>query len=91
MEHRPASALYNLGSGTARSFIELGTAVFRSMGLEPRIEYIDIPPDIRQAYQYFTEAHMEKLRSVGYNTPFYSLEDGIHDYLHNYLLPGHPL
>lgn len=80
------SGLYNLGSGLARTFKDLVTSTFKSMGLEPRISFIDTPEDIRDTYQYFTEADLNKLRSAGYNEEFTSLEDGIEDYVSNYLL-----
>ena len=80
------SGLYNLGSGLGRTFKDLVTSTFKSMGLEPRISFIDTPEDIRDAYQYFTEADLNKLRSAGYNEEFTSLEDGIEDYVSNYLL-----
>jgi ADP-L-glycero-D-manno-heptose 6-epimerase len=85
MQHQPASAIYNLGTGTARSFNDLVRASFAGMDLQPDIAYIDIPEDIRNKYQYFTEAKMDKLRSAGYTAPFYSLEDGVGDYVRNYL------
>ena len=80
------SGLYNLGSGLGRTFKDLVTTTFKSMGLEPRISFIDTPEDIRDTYQYFTEADLNKLRSAGYNEEFTSLEDGIEDYVSNYLL-----
>lgn len=85
MENQPASGIYNLGTGKARSFYDLALAVFQSVNKNPDIEFIDIPQDIRDAYQYFTEADMNKLRSNGYALPFYSLEDGVSDYVKNYL------
>jgi ADP-L-glycero-D-manno-heptose 6-epimerase len=83
--HRQGPGIYNLGTGLARTFFDLGAATFRAMNLEPKIEYIDIPADIRDWYQYFTEAKMEKLRSAGYSKPFYSLEEGITEYVQQYL------
>ena len=80
------SGLYNLGSGLGRTFKDLVTSTFKTMGLEPRISFIDTPEDIRDTYQYFTEADLSKLRTVGYNEEFTSLEDGIEDYVSNYLL-----
>ncbi len=80
------SGLYNLGTGKARPFIDLVTATFKAMDLSPNISFIDTPADIRDTYQYFTEAKMDKLRSVGYDAPFYSLEDGVRDYVQNNLL-----
>lgn len=88
MHHRLSaeSGLYNLGSGSARSFLDLATLTFEAMDLEPQISFIDTPEDIRDTYQYFTEADISKLRNNGYTTPFTSLEDGITDYVKNYLL-----
>ena len=71
---------------TPRTFKDLVTSTFKTMGLEPRISFIDTPEDIRDTYQYFTEADLSKLRTVGYNEEFTSLEDGIEDYVSNYLL-----
>jgi ADP-L-glycero-D-manno-heptose 6-epimerase len=85
MENRPASGLYNLGTGKARSFEDLVKATFTGLDLPARIEYIDMPEDIRDKYQYFTEANMAKLRSVGYKNAFYTLEEGVGDYVRNYL------
>lgn len=81
------SGLYNLGTGEARSFKALVTAIFDALGLAPQIDFIETPPDIRDKYQYFTEADMKKLRSAGYAQPFYSLEAGVKDYVLNYLVP----
>ncbi len=86
MEHRKNSGIYNLGTGKARSFNDLGKATFTALGLEPKINYIDTPEDIRDKYQYFTEATMDKLRSIGYTKDFTSLEDGVKDYVQNYLV-----
>lgn len=85
MQHQPGSGIYNLGTGKARTFNDLVKATFTGLDLPSRIEYIDMPEDIRNTYQYFTEAKMEKLRSVGYMDEFYSLERGIDDYVRNYL------
>ena len=85
MQHKQASAIYNLGTGIARTFNDLVKATFAGMDRTPEIEYIDIPEDIRDKYQYFTEAKMEKLRSAGYTGEFYSLEKGVYDYVRNYL------
>ncbi len=77
--------LYNLGTGQARSFWDLATLTFRALELEPSIRFIDTPEDIRDTYQYFTEADMQKLRKIGYDKPFHTLEEGISDYVRNYL------
>ncbi|MDO5341984.1 MAG: ADP-glyceromanno-heptose 6-epimerase [Bacteroidia bacterium] len=88
IEKRPANGLYNLGTGMARSFYDLAANTFKAMGLEPNIKFIDMPLDIRDKYQYFTEAKMDKLRAAGYDKPFTSLEDGVFDYVKNYLIPN---
>lgn len=85
MHHRKDSGIYNLGSGKARTFLDLAKATFNAMGVEPNISFIDTPADIRDKYQYFTEADMSKLIGIGYDKPFHSLEDGVHDYVTNYL------
>lgn len=89
MEHQPASGLYNLGTGQARSFEDLVKATFAGLGKDPQIQFIDMPEDIRDKYQYFTEANMSKLKSAGYTESFYSLEDGVGEYVRNYLAGGH--
>lgn len=81
MQHRPESGLYNVGTGHARSFYDLADSTFKAMGKETRIEYIDTPLEIRDKYQYFTEANMTKLRQAGYTEPFIALEDGVKDYV----------
>lgn len=81
------NGLYNLGTGKARTFNDLVRATFAGMQLEPKINYIDMPEDLRDTYQYFTEADMKKLRSAGYQEAMYTLEDGIKDYVQNYLIP----
>jgi ADP-L-glycero-D-manno-heptose 6-epimerase len=86
MHHRKNSGLYNLGSGKARTFLDLATHTFEAMGIEPNISFVDTPADIRDKYQYFTEADMSKLIGIGYNTPFHTLEQGIDDYVKNYLM-----
>jgi ADP-L-glycero-D-manno-heptose 6-epimerase len=82
----PTSGIYNLGTGEARSFNDLIRAVFKAMNRSPRIEYIDMPEDLRETYQYFTQAPMQKLQNAGYRGSFYSLEEGVADYVCNYLL-----
>ncbi|MDX2001031.1 MAG: ADP-glyceromanno-heptose 6-epimerase [Chitinophagales bacterium] len=81
------SGIYNLGTGKAATFNILAHAVFKSLNQPPQISYIDIPADIRDTYQYFTEAPMKKLRAAGYTAPFTSLEEGILDYVQKFLLP----
>jgi ADP-L-glycero-D-manno-heptose 6-epimerase len=88
MGNRRHSGIYNLGTGQARAFEDLGKAVFSALGLPPAISYIDIPEDIRAAYQYYTQAEMQKLRTAGYTQPFTALESGVHEYVTDYLLPG---
>lgn len=82
---KPKSGLYNLGTGQARSFWDLAVNTFKAMGQAPDISFIDTPEDIRDTYQYFTEANMDKLRKAGYKEAFYSLEEGISDYVAHYL------
>lgn len=85
----PKEGIYNLGSGQARTFNDLASAVFSALNLPEVIEYIDTPADIRDAYQYYTEASMEKLRGIGgYQKAFTSLESGIQDYVGQYLKKG---
>jgi ADP-L-glycero-D-manno-heptose 6-epimerase len=85
MHNRNNSAIYNLGSGKANTFNELAHAVFNALDMPANIEYIDTPEDIRDKYQYFTEANMQKLKDAGYAQPFTSIEDGVADYVKNYL------
>ena len=84
--HSLKSGLYNLGTGKARSFYDLAANTFKAMGKDVNIEFVDIPEDIRDKYQYFTEANMTKLREAGYDKEFTSLEDGVEDYVKNYLM-----
>ena len=86
MKHRKDSGIYNLGTGKARSFLDLTRATFKAMGREENISFIDTPEDIRDKYQYFTEAKMEKIRKIGFDKPFTSLEEGVKDYVQNYLM-----
>jgi ADP-L-glycero-D-manno-heptose 6-epimerase len=86
MERSAQSAIYNLGSGTANPFYALALATFDAMQLPHRIEFIDTPEDIRGNYQYYTCADMTKLRSNGYTLPFHTLQEGVLDYVQNYLL-----
>jgi ADP-L-glycero-D-manno-heptose 6-epimerase len=85
-EKRPESGIYNLGTGTARSFLDLAKNTFKSLNLEENISFIDTPIDIRDKYQYFTEANMTKLLNAGYEGGFHSLEEGVKDYVQNYLI-----
>ena len=88
MQTRKNPGIYNLGSGKARTFLDLVRAVFRSMGSEEKISFVPTPEDIRDSYQYFTEASMKKLQEAGYPHTFAELEAGISDYVENYLLRG---
>ena len=87
MEKRDHSGLYNLGTGKSRTFYDLAAATFRALDLEPNISFIPTPEDIRDKYQYFTEASVTKLRDSGYTGEFMELEDAIRDYVTNYLVP----
>lgn len=86
MGNRKGSGIYNLGTGKARTFLDLTKNTFKALDKQEDISFIDTPEDIRDKYQYFTEAKMEKLRSIGYTQPFTSLEDGVKDYVQNYLI-----
>lgn len=89
-DHPTVSGLFNSGTGKARSFADLATAVYHALGREPRIEYIDTPIEIRDKYQYFTEARMERLRAVGYTNPTTTLEEGVRDYVQSFLAAADP-
>lgn len=86
MSSRKSSGIYNLGTGKARTFLDLVKATFKALGKEEKISFINTPEDIRDKYQYFTEADMTKLYDAGYDKKFTSLEDGVSDYVKNYLL-----
>ncbi len=88
MKKRPQPGLYNLGTGKARTFLDLADATFAAMGKKPRVEFIDTPEDIRDKYQYYTQAEMQKLKDAGYERGFTSLEEGVSDYVKNYLTEG---
>ena len=88
MNHRKDSGIYNVGTGKACTYLSLTKAVFKSMKLDENIGFIDTPDDLRGNYQYYTCANIQKLKSIGYNIPFLSLEEGIEDYVSNYLIPG---
>ncbi|HEY5009500.1 MAG TPA: ADP-glyceromanno-heptose 6-epimerase [Caulobacteraceae bacterium] len=88
--HEAVNGVYNLGSGTARSFKDLAEAVFRAAGQPAKITYIDTPPAIRDHYQYFTQAEMGRLQAAGYTAPLTSLEDGVADYVQSYLAKPDP-
>ncbi|MBO9702504.1 MAG: ADP-glyceromanno-heptose 6-epimerase [Sporocytophaga sp.] len=86
MRDRKHSGIYNLGSGKARTFLDLTKNTFKAMGKQEDISFVDTPADIRDKYQYFTEAKMEKLKAAGYSKPFHTLEEGVNDYVKNYLI-----
>ena len=90
LDHPAVSGLFNLGSGQASSFNAMAKAIFAALDRAARIGYIDMPPNIAKKYQYFTEAKMDRLRAAGYTEPFTSLQDGIKDYVQNYLLKEDP-
>jgi ADP-L-glycero-D-manno-heptose 6-epimerase len=88
LQKKPQNGIFNLGTGQARSFLDLVKATFQALDLEAQISFIDTPEDIRDTYQYFTEAEMGKLLAAGYTEAFYSLEDGVRDYVRGYLAEG---
>jgi ADP-L-glycero-D-manno-heptose 6-epimerase len=79
--YNPVSGIYNVGTGKSRTFKDLAKGVFKSLGKEENISYIDMPAKLKDQYQYFTEAKMSKLKSVGYNKPFHELEEGVFKYI----------
>ena len=81
----PENGLYNVGTGKAATFKALVQAIFCALHVPESIDYIDTPLDIRDKYQYFTEADMTKLLQAGYTKPFYDIENGVHDYVINFL------
>jgi len=89
-DHPEVSGLFNVGSGKARSFAELAAALYRAVGREPNIEYIEMPAALRDRYQYFTEAPLAKLRHAGYTAPTTSIEDGVADYVRTFLAASDP-
>jgi ADP-L-glycero-D-manno-heptose 6-epimerase len=86
METRKQSGIYNLGTGQARTFLDLAHSVFAALGQKPQISFVDTPLDIRDKYQYYTQANMSKLRSMGYEKEFTPLEQAVEDYVQNYLV-----
>lgn len=86
LKHPDQSGIFNVGTGEARAFKDLATAVMTSMSREPSITWIDMPDDLKGKYQYYTQANMTKLRAAGYDKPFRTLEDGVRDYVQNYLM-----
>lgn len=90
LDHPGVSGLYNMGTGKARSFADLANAVYRALNRSPQIEYVDTPAEIRDKYQYFTEARMARLRQAGYTRPFTELEDGVGRYVRDFLAAADP-
>ncbi len=88
MKRGEQSGIYNLGTGKARTFLDLARATFRAMDKPDNIVFIDTPVDIRDKYQYFTEARIEKLRTIGFDNSFYTLEEGVEEYVVEYLRNG---
>ena len=86
MDKKDDSGIYNLGTGKARSFLDIANLVFKALNKTPNVEFIDMPLSIRDKYQYFTEAKMNKLRSIGYDKSFHTLEDSIQEYIQQYLI-----
>lgn len=86
MENQNNPGIYNVGTGKARSYLDLSRAVFESLHMSPEIQFVDTPNDLRSRYQYFTEADIQKLREIGYSKPFTGLEDGVSEYVSNYLI-----
>ncbi len=91
INHPDVSGLFNLGTGKARSFYDLCEDTFAAMGKKPNIRFVEMPETLRAKYQYYTQANMAKLRAAGYAEPFYSLEDGVTDYVQNYLMKGNEI
>ncbi|HEX4375836.1 MAG TPA: ADP-glyceromanno-heptose 6-epimerase [Steroidobacteraceae bacterium] len=85
LEHPAVSGLFNIGTGKARSWLDLASALLRACGREPQVEFIDMPATLIDKYQYFTEARMQRLRDAGFKQPFTSLEEGVTDYVQRYL------
>lgn len=88
MNEKIDSGIYNIGTGKARSFLDLSRATFQAMGVEENISFIDTPLDIRENYQYYTRAENDKIRAAGYDQAFHTLEGGVEKYVKNYLLTG---
>ncbi|WP_114377856.1 ADP-glyceromanno-heptose 6-epimerase [Elioraea thermophila] len=89
LDHPEVSGLFNVGTGRARTYLDLVHAIFAALGREPAISFIDTPAHLRAQYQYFTEARLERLRAAGYTRPFTPLEDGVARYVREHLLPAH--
>ena len=90
LDHPEVNGLFNVGTGAARSFLEMTHAIFKALDREPRVEFVEMPESMRDRYQYFTEANVGRLRQAGFTRPFTSLEDGVADYVRNYLAAPYP-
>lgn len=90
LQGKGESGIYNVGTGQARAFKDLATAVMTNAGGTPNITWIAMPDDLKGKYQYYTQASMEKLRAIGYDKPFHTLEEGVRDYVQNYLMQPDP-
>lgn len=90
LDNRHVSGLFNLGTGQARSWLDLARSLFAALDRPERVEFIPMPDQLQAKYQYFTEARMDRLRAAGYDRPFHSLEDGVHDYVRTYLTASDP-
>ena len=86
VDNKKKNGIYNVGTGNPRSFYDLATSVFKNSNVKKRIKYIDTPKNIREQYQYFTKANIKKLRNAGYKKRFFSLEEGVKDYIRNHLI-----
>jgi ADP-L-glycero-D-manno-heptose 6-epimerase len=91
IEKKPQSGIYNMGFGQARTWNALGEAVFRALKKPAQIQYIEMPESLRNQYQYFTEANMNRWRQAGMSKPKWSLEDGVQDYIQNHLSRQNPV
>ena len=86
LDNKDKNGIFNVGAGKARTWNDLVTSLFNAVGKPVNIEYIDLPLHLAKKYQYFTEAKLSKIKSAGYEQPISSLEDGVTDYVKNYLL-----
>jgi ADP-L-glycero-D-manno-heptose 6-epimerase len=90
LEHPKISGLFNLGTGKARTWLDLANALLSACGRQPAVEFIEMPPTLIEKYQYFTQAQMQRLRRAGYERPFTTLEDGVTEYVQRYLATSDP-
>ena len=90
LKHREVSGLFNLGTGRAQTWLELMEALYQSVGREMKVRWVDTPEEIRDRYQYFTQAAMDRLRDAGYERPFRSVQEGVADYVQNHLAHDDP-